>query len=88
MEENLYWGLKGLMGSVKELIFKKILSLNDDEIFNAFAKFFIPMLKVMFTIIVNNSVLSKNHWMRFVTGERREVAYGKSGGTFMVKRYL
>lgn len=90
LKENVFWGLKDMIETLQQLVFVNTAFLKNqqEQLFEIFTKIFTPMLKVMFENIVNNSILSKNHWLRFVTGQRREVAYGKSGGTFMVKRYL
>lgn len=32
--------------------------------------------------------MSRHHWMKYISGVRKEVIFTKSGGTFDVKRYL
>ena len=38
--------------------------------------------------IKNKSILSKYQWMKYISGEKRENIFCKSGGNFSVKRYL
>lgn len=47
------------------------------------------IFKIIFmNLIKQRSINNKNYWLKFITGHQKQTSYSKSGGNFVVKRYL
>lgn len=90
ISENSWWKVKKMRDTISELLFKNLSPiLNENSLTLAILIPLIPICKKIFiSLIKQKSICNKNYWLKFVTGSQKQTNYSKSGGNFVVKRYL
>lgn len=84
-----WWMLKSMKSTMYEFILKKLSSKSKASILKAIVGPLEKIFKIIFVdSIKHKTISSRNFWLRFVIGHQKQSSYSKSGGNFIVKRYL
>jgi hypothetical protein len=84
--KDYFWKVDSISQSLNDWI-SGHLNAYQIDIWQITQEIFLAIYQSIYKGFKEQSVISKNHWLKYVSGESNEKTYGKSG-KFSVKRYL